>query len=127
MLLLLLAAGAAQAAPKYSDADTWRRDLRAAVDAGSGAFLKPDQRPIHGRRLKELNARAHKLFGGPLEPFGACVKAASAYQSAWQSQIENLDRPDVAALNGQTRMAFEAGAEYAACRAAVDELEQKKK
>jgi hypothetical protein len=124
----VVAGASAHAVPKYAEADAWRRDLRAAVDAGSNAFLKPEQRPLHGRRLSELNARAEKLFGGPLdEQFGACVKAASAYQSAWQSQVTNLDRPNVAALNGQTRMAFEAGAEYGACRVAVDALELKKK
>lgn len=126
MLFAVVVASTAHAVPKYAEADAWRRDLRAAVDAGGNAFLKPEQRPIHGRRLSDLNARAVKLFGGPLEdPFGACVKAASGYQSAWLSQLSNLASPNVAALNGQTRMAFDAGAEYWACRLAVDALEKK--
>lgn len=114
------------AAPKYGEADQWRRDLRAAMDSNGAMFLKPEQRPIQGRKLAELVSRAEKLFGHPMdEPFGSCVKAASLYQGAWGQQMAALHTPSPPTLIGQTTLAHEAGVSYWACRLAVDDLESK--
>ena len=114
--------------PDYErEADQWRRDLRSAVDAGQAALRDRTVHVKHAQRLTLLVKRAEKLFGDVLsEPFGACIKAASLVDAAWQDETVALSRADAVKVGGIAAQSFEAGSHYWACRLAIDELESKK-
>lgn len=117
------------AAPKFSEADAMRQEIRNAMEGNTGALLKPAETfPQRGKQLTSIVSKAEKLFGDPLGAFGPCVKAAYAARDVWQSQMA-VTRPNgtVADLNGLVQQAYLGGQEYVACRALVDALETPKR
>lgn len=127
LIVALLAAAPAFAAPEAKvnaqAAGKFRKDLRAAIDQGTGPLGNQQQRRAHASRLAELEGRAGQLFGDVFNPtFGPCVKAASLSKSAYDERLAADARPTPINLAGIARFSFEAGVEYWACRTAVDAL-----
>jgi len=124
-LVALALSSSLYAAPKFSDADAMRQEIKSAMEGNTGALLKPaDTFPQRGKQLAAVVSKAERLFGDPLGEFGPCVKAAYAARDVWQSQMA-VTRPNgtVADLNGLVQQAYLGGQEYTACRALVDALE----
>ena len=128
-LTALALASSVHAAPKFSEADAMRQEIRGAMEGNTGALLKPaDTFPQRGKVLAATVAKAEKLFGRPLGEFGPCVKAAYAARDVWQSQMA-VTQPNgsVADLNGLVQQAYLGGQEYMVCRSLVDALETPKR
>lgn len=124
--VVTMCCGAAMAAPKFSEADQWRREMRKAVDENTKTMLSKEDWAKQGRRLAELRQRAEKLFGNAMdEPFGPCVKAITFFEAATSDQRANAVQATAQRVGGQSNQAFEAGVNYWACRTAIDELETK--
>ncbi|MGE0333207.1 MAG: hypothetical protein AB7P37_21210 [Ramlibacter sp.] len=123
VMTLLAATSSATIKVQPEQAEKFRRDLRAAVDRGTSSLGSLVESRAHAQRLQELESRSKRLFGDVFNPkFGACVKAASLIKSVWVDQISLASKPGAVAAGGLSRLSFDAGVEYAACRIAIDEL-----
>ena len=117
------------AAPKFSDADAMRQEIKSAMEGNTSALLKPaDTFPQRAKQLAAVVSKSEKLFGDTLGEFGSCVKAAYAARDVWQSQMAvTRQNGTVADLNGLVQQAYLGGQEYMACRVLVDALAMPKR
>lgn len=125
LIAAMMLPSVSMAAPKFAEADQWRRELRQVIDANM-ASMNFQQRAPTNQKLDRLKLRAEKMFRGAGGDFESCISAADMYTSAYLSQLTNTTRTTDQSLSGQTRMAFEAGSHYWACRLAIDGLEVSK-
>lgn len=120
-------AGAAVAVPSHVEAEKFLRDFDNLVGRSALQLETMPLRKAHQVKLDELEKRAGRLFGGPMDsPLGSCTQAAGYLPTIWTTQMLMVVRPGTPHdVNGLVTQAIAAGRARQACGEAVDELEAK--
>lgn len=114
--------------PKKDDAEKWLKDFRSAQSKSADAlFINDfDKRRWLTPVLKELSDRAERIFSNASSEYNACISAAGLVNGYWVSSVVPLmlspNNNTNIKLSGVTKMAWEGGQWYSACRDLIDAL-----